>query len=69
LDSPPVPDGTQLGTGVDGAAGSGSGLFFFGVAALLASVGLALPRGLLTLPTTRRAAAPKLFVLLLERPG
>jgi hypothetical protein len=59
--APPAP--------VGGSASGGSGLFFFGLAALLALAGLAVPRVISTVRTATGVAGPQPFLCLLERPG
>jgi len=65
----PAPGGSPFGTGVDSAAGGGSGSFFFGAVALLALAALFVPRVLRTLRTYGVSRAPSPFLLSLERPG
>jgi hypothetical protein len=65
----PAPGGVQYGAGVGSAAGAGSGLFFFGLAALLAFAALGAPRAFWMLRATRCVGAPQPFLLLLDHPG
>jgi hypothetical protein len=61
----PVPVATPAG----GSASGLGGIFFFGLAALLALAGLFRPRVISVLRRTGNAAAPQPFLALLERPG
>lgn len=64
---PPAPvPGTPLGT--SGASG-GSGFFFFGIAALLATIGLLGAALLATVRIPIAVPPPQPFLLLPERPG
>src|SRR5581483_10151002 len=63
----PVPVGAASTTG--GSAGGIGGVFFFGLAALLAFAGLVRARVLFVLRRTPDAAWPQPFLALLERPG
>jgi hypothetical protein len=68
---PAVPEsgGTRFGTGLDGAAASGSSFFFFGVAALHALDAPIVPRALSALRAIRGVGIAPPFSLLPERPG
>jgi hypothetical protein len=61
----PVPAASPLG----GSASGVGGLFFFGLAALLASAGFLRARVISALHGTADSAAPQPFLALLERPG
>jgi hypothetical protein len=61
----PVPAAATAG----GSAGGIGGLFFFGLATLLALAGLVRARVSSVLRRTTDAAAPQPFLALLERPG
>jgi hypothetical protein len=64
-----VPPATgAYGTG-GGAATGGLGIFFFGIAALLALAGLIVPRLIWRLGTTAPPAVAPPFLALQERPG
>jgi hypothetical protein len=65
--SPPIP--VPGASAIGGSAGGLGAVFFFGLAALLASAGLVRPRGISVLRGTADAAAPQPFLALLERPG
>jgi hypothetical protein len=66
VDAPvPVPAASTAG----GSASGLGGLFFFGMAALLASAGLARVRVISLLRRTADAAAPQPYLGLLEQPG
>ena len=61
----PLPAASSTG----GSAGGLGGLFFFGLAALLAAAGLVRPRVFRMLRRTVDTAGPQPFLCLLERPG
>jgi hypothetical protein len=66
MDGPsPIPAASSNG----GAAGGLGGLFFFGMAMLLAVAGLVRARVISRLRRTAAAVAPQPFLALLERPG
>src|SRR6185312_9047094 len=66
VDAPiPVPAASTVG----GSASGLGGLFFFGLATLLASAGLFRARVISALRTDAGGATPQPFLALLERPG
>ncbi|HET6871010.1 MAG TPA: hypothetical protein VFH80_34180 [Solirubrobacteraceae bacterium] len=66
VDAPtPIPAAGMVG----GSAGGIGGLFFFGLAALLALAGLVRAGMISVLRRTPHAATPQPFLALLERPG
>jgi len=64
-----VPSPVPAASTVGGSAGGLGGLFFFGLAALIALAGLFCARVTSVLRRTADAAAPQPFLALLERPG
>jgi hypothetical protein len=69
--APAIPEsnGTQFGTGLDGAAASGASFFFFGAAALHSVVAPIVPRAFSALQAIRGVGIAPPFLLLPERPG